>query len=364
MTAPIISRACRSGMTLGAALTLSAFLAAQAQPIRPDLGAGAPADLFATGLYADAKTLTVDPRHLAFSPQYPLWTDGAAKRRWISLPPNTRIDASDPDHWMFPAGTRFWKEFSFDGHRVETRYMEHLGEGRWSFAAYEWSGDGRSATLAPERGRAGAWPLGGGRSHSIPGNTDCRVCHGSGPAPVLGFSALQLSSDRDPEAPHAEPLPLGAVDLAMLVERGLIAGLPAGETPRVPAADSVERAALGYLHANCGHCHNDRGALADLGLDLALDMAEPAASARDTTFGMPLRDPPAGLPEGVTLRVAPGDPEASALLYRLGSRDRLLQMPPLGTALVDEEALTLLAQWINHQPRAGDPAPHTEGDFK
>ncbi|SDF12025.1 hypothetical protein [Limimaricola pyoseonensis] len=364
MSAPFLAGSRRGGATLGAALALSAMLAALAEPVRPSFGEAVPPDLFATGLYADPATRSVDPAHLAFSPQYPLWTDGAAKRRWISLPPGTRINASDPDRWLFPAGTRFWKEFAFDGQPVETRYMEHLGEGRWVFAAYEWSADGQDAPLAPERGRAGAWPLQGGRAHAIPGRSDCRVCHGSGPAPVLGFSALQLSPDRDPAAPHAEPLPAGAVDLAALVERGLVEGVPAGLAPRIPAADPVERAALGYLHANCGHCHDDRGALADLGFDLAHGLDDATPAVRATAFGVTLKDPPAGLPEGVGLRIAPGAPEASALLHRAGSRDRLLQMPPLGTALVDEEALALLARWIANQPRAEDPAPHIEGDLR
>ena len=103
----------------------------------------APQDLRETGLYADAETLQIDPKHLAFSPQYPLWTDGAAKRRWISLPPDSAIDASDPDAWIFPVGTRLWKEFSFNGRRVETRYMERRPDGQWLYAAYAWSADGR-----------------------------------------------------------------------------------------------------------------------------------------------------------------------------------------------------------------------------
>ena len=65
-------------------------------PLKP------PQTLQETGLYVDFATLHVDPDHLAFAPQYPLWTDGAAKRRWISLPPGTAIDASDPDAWVFP----------------------------------------------------------------------------------------------------------------------------------------------------------------------------------------------------------------------------------------------------------------------
>jgi mono/diheme cytochrome c family protein len=325
------------------------------------------ADLFATHLYSDPANLSVDPAHLAFSPQYPLWTDGAAKRRWISLPPGTAIDARGEDGWEFPVGTRFWKEFSFEGRRVETRYMEHLGDGHWIFAAYEWSADGSSATLAPERGRVDAWPLGKGRSHTIPSRNDCSVCHGSGPNPVLGFTALQLSPDRDPGTPHAEPLPPGAVDLAALVERGLIIGLQ-DVAPRIAAVTAVERAALGYLHGNCGHCHTDRGALADLGLDLAYGPGDATAPARSTTFDVPLHRPPAGLPDGVALRVAPGNPAASALLHRVGSRDRLLQMPPLGSALVDEQAIALLRAWIEaqHAPqdtnRAQTTAPPTKGE--
>ena len=44
----------------------------------------------------------IDPRNLAFSPQYPLWSDGAHKRRWISSAAGTAIDASRPDAWEFP----------------------------------------------------------------------------------------------------------------------------------------------------------------------------------------------------------------------------------------------------------------------
>ena len=155
----------------------------------------------------------VDPRHLAFSPQYPLWTDGAAKRRWISLPPGTAIDASDPDAWEFPVGTRLWKEFSFAGRRVETRFIERRPDGQWLYAAYAWSADGtRGAAASPRRGRRGAYPLGGGRSHTIPGVSDCKACHQGGRSEVLGFSALQLSPDRDPGR-AARRAPSG-VDLA------------------------------------------------------------------------------------------------------------------------------------------------------
>ena len=90
-------------------------------------------------------------RNLAFSPQYPLWSDGAAKRRWISLPPGTAIDASRPDAWEFPRGTRLWKEFSLD-RPVETRFIERLPDGSLALRrlCLERAGHGRDA-------RAGRW---------------------------------------------------------------------------------------------------------------------------------------------------------------------------------------------------------------
>ena len=44
--------------------------------------------------------------------------------------------------------------------------------------------------------------------------------------PVLGFSALQLSPDRDPLAPHAEPARPDHADLRSLVARGWLRNLP------------------------------------------------------------------------------------------------------------------------------------------
>ena len=82
-----------------------------------------PQHLRDTGLYADASMSRLQAGVLPFSPQYPLWSDGASKRRWIQLPPGASVDASRPDAWDFPRGTKLWKEFSH-GARVETRFIE------------------------------------------------------------------------------------------------------------------------------------------------------------------------------------------------------------------------------------------------
>ncbi len=256
----------------------------------------------------------------------------------------TAIDASDPDAWVFPVGTRLWKEFSFAGARVETRYLERKTNGQWLYAAYVWSPDGRDATLAPERGKRNAFALGGGRAHTIPGVSDCKACHQGGRSEVLGFSALQLSPERDPNALHAEK-PFG-IDLRDLIERGLLVGLPASlAPPRITAASATERAALGYLHGNCGHCHNERGPLSNVGLFLrhALDASSQAVA---TTWAHPMKKPAPGQSPDAVSRIEPGHPERSALLQRIASRYPALQMPPLGTALVDEAAVALLRRWI------------------
>ena len=45
------------------------------------------------------------------------------------------------------------------------------------------------------------------------------------------------------------------------------------------------------------------------------------------------------------LLVAPGDPSRSVLLHRMAIRGSG-QMPQLGTAIVDQRAVKLLAEWI------------------
>ena len=104
-----------------------------------------------TGLYAAGSATAVRADNLPFSPQYSLWSDGATKRRWLHIPPGTSIDASRPDEWDFPPGTKLWKEFSH-GRRVETRLIERLDDGTWRYATYVWNEEGTDARLAPAAG--------------------------------------------------------------------------------------------------------------------------------------------------------------------------------------------------------------------
>jgi hypothetical protein len=309
-----------------------------------------PPTLRDTALYADWDARTVSSANLPFGPQYPLWSDGAVKSRWLHIPKGRAIDASNPDVWTFPVGTRAWKEFRFGGRRVETRLIERTSAG-WKFATYLWNDEETDAPLAPEDGLRQSVPIREGIRHAIPSRTDCRACHEAGPVRLLGVSALQLSPDRDPLAPHAEPPPEGAVDLPALVARGLVRGLPPRfltSPPRIDAPSPVARAALGYLHANCGGCHTGAGELASLKFALNYTLAAPPSApppalltgvGQSSIFKVPA-------PTDAVERICAGRPDASVLVARMRSRHPLVQMPPLGTRIVDDEAVALIRKWI------------------
>ena len=309
----------------------------------------APARLCETGLYAAGRPGVVDPANRAFSPQYPLWSDGAVKKRWIYLPPGTAIDASDAADWKFPVGTRFWKEFTFNGRKVETRFIWRASADRWIFATYVWNEGGDDAALAPDAGVRGAVEIVDGRRHDIPGSNDCRACHGSQRPGPLGFNALQLSTDRDPNAIHGEPLAPGMITLATLASEGLLS--PArpdlvANPPRIWASSPRTRAVLGYFASNCGTCHNRSGETTFDGPSLKhSDLIDGDKVAGDllefaTTWQVP------GLPEGSSRMLSVTAPEASAMLVRMRSRRPSTQMPPLGTNLRDETAIDIITKWI------------------
>src|SRR5512139_2740662 len=127
---------------LAITLAAAATLATAAPGVEP-----LPQHLSATGLFAPSST-RLAAGVLAFAPQYPLWSDGTRKRRWILLPPGASIDASRVDAWEFPVGTKVWKEFGYGG-AIETRLIERVASGSWRFATYVWNADAADAELAP-----------------------------------------------------------------------------------------------------------------------------------------------------------------------------------------------------------------------
>lgn len=345
-------------LLLAAVLVLGGSAPAQDRDRRPR-EQSAPRLLTATGLYAEPASLRVHPGILPYSPQYPLWSDGAVKSRWVFLPKGKAINVSNPDAWTFPVGTKFWKEFSFKGRKVETRLLWHASANAWVYAAYAWRPDQTEADLVGDTGLRSAAEIAPGITHTIPGTLDCKSCHGNAFIPVLGFNTLQLSTDRDPNALHAEPLGPDMATLQTLVEQRLIQPVRrefVENPPRIHAANPRTRTALGYLSTNCGNCHRASSPIPDVSLDLRHAYGTPdevSAPGLHSTLG---RRTHCVIPDAVieTQAIAPGHPEASLIVYRMSSRRPISQMPPIGSALVDTEAVEFFRAWITQ-----DLAPRT-----
>lgn len=272
------------------------------------------------GLYRDMRDKTLAPDLLAYEPRYALFSDGASKRRFLRLPEGARIDSSVPDAWQFPVGTALFKEFAVGDKRIETRLLLRTGNGPRDYfmGAFVWNDDESDARFAPDGVRGAR-----GTEHDVPSVKNCFTCHQGEPGHVLGLSAIQQTD-----------LP------ADLLSDALPGDI---QTP----GDAVTSTALGYLHANCAHCHNPNGsARPDSDMDLRLRVADrtvEGTAAYRTTVRQPLqsfRDPNLGF------RVIPGDPEASALLHRMAERGSDRQMPPLGTKRIDPDGLNQVRAFI------------------
>lgn len=293
----------------------------------------APPTLSATGLYTDTANKTLHPTARAFSPMFPLWSDGSEKLRYIYLPACTTIDTSTMDQWAFPVGTRVWKEFSRnngDGTstRLETRFIHRFGQAfsDWLFVSYVWNDDETAATLVPTSGALNVK----GTGHDIPTQTQCHDCHNSAFERVLGFSAIQLNHTGAGET------------LSTLATAGLLSDPMA--TPFAIPGTTTAQQALGYLHANCGNCHNPQGTVfGHLWMQLSVDDATVEATNTFTTaVGVPTVGPGC---DGCD-RIAPGKPDQSALILRMNARGVTEQMPPLGSKVVDATGIAIVSEWI------------------
>jgi hypothetical protein len=292
---------------------------------------GEPYELRCTGLYSDWSSKTIAPDVRPYAPGIALWSDGAVKTRWIWLPPGTQIDTSDMDEWVFPVGTKLWKQFVVAGKLVETRLLWKQSIG-WYRTTYRWSSDGRDTTELVT-GDFDAEGLG----YEVPSQTQCDECHAGQKDGVLGFSAISLSH------PNATGLTLDA-----LTKEGLITATPA--RPIVVPGSVLDQGALGFLHINCGIvCHNkDYGAAYYTGFFMQLEVAhlESVQSTDTWITGVNQATEQFSAP-GIVARIAPGNPSGSCAYYRMSKRDSFSAMPPIDSHVVDEAGLSVIGAWID-----------------
>jgi hypothetical protein len=141
------------------------------------------------------------------------------------------------------------------------------------------------------------------------------------------------------------------LDLEELVDDDRLTAPPPGTTPRFALpGTTVDRAAFGYLHANCGGCHNPRSRVfLETPLELRLDVTKLASvttiPAHATTVNVP------GTVGGfVDPIVAPGNPAGSVMIVRMNFPGPPSKMPTLGTETVDPRGQDILTAWINQPP--------------
>jgi len=301
----------------------------------------APGTLAETGLYSKSgASPELAPYVHSYVANFPLWADGAGKDRYIFIPRCSTIDTQDMDHWQFPVGTRLWKHFSVDGKLVETRMIHRYGSGNsdWLFATYGWSAE------QPNDPAAAAIVLHGeidanGTLHDIPDPSACVSCHGKMPDKPLGFSAFQLSHSGD------------GLTMQKLSDWGWLT-VPARSGFPVPGTP-VQQAALGYLHGNCGGCHNSYGGIPhENPMLLRLSVAQTSYAQTDTlrtTIGVPTIN---AYPELHNKpRIDPQAPSNSAIYLRMSDRTKF-QMPPLATKFADTDGgVAAVTAWINSLPK-------------
>jgi mono/diheme cytochrome c family protein len=274
-----------------------------------------------------------------------------------------------------------WKEFAFteNGHRkkIETRLMERLNDGKWNMQSFLWNEAQTDAVLAPGEGVKNYYKLANGEYYDIPSQQDCLFCHSKGGAdvgpqktPVLGFSALQLSDDRDINAIHGETLYPRMLTLSILQNMKRVT-MPMASMPVIPESEKhpLQRRVFGYLYGNCAHCHNQAG-MAELSTTLSfyhdanathIQQNDTYRTALDKSIANYLQ--PANSPSKI---IEPGNAALSAIIYRMTNEyDQYsfvippwhhsggfaatfgVKMPFVGTNVIDEEAVSVISSYID-----------------
>ncbi len=314
-----------------------------------------------TGLYSDFAKKTIAADAKPYKPALELWSDGAEKSRFLMLPAGSKIDISDFDEWKFPVGTKVWKEFKIGGKLVETRLF-FKASADWKHTSYRWNAaendavrkdEGESITFA---GRASPYEM--------PTVGECDVCHGGRKDQLLGVEAVSLA------LPGATGL-----TLASLAADGKLSATPPFTTLKLPENAEVDGGdgglaapAIGWMHANCGSCHNGNATAAAVQTGLLLLVrpsqiapeAGPATVEQLDTWTTAVNHNSTRYNDDAGayfVRIVGGNPDASLVSILAGRRvpngtgpNPSVQMPPLVSRMVDAKGHKLLTDWITVIP--------------
>lgn len=319
-------------------------------------GAYPPERLSEWGLFADGAAQTPAEGVVPYEVISPLFSDYAAKHRFIRLPEGERIAYTAEGDWVYPNGTVLVKTFGFlhdlgdpsQGERlIETRLLV-LEDGAWRPYVYLWDNAQRDAELKPIGARVDvAWTHLDGApreaTYRVPNVVECVNCHGGNEAATpIGPRTAQMDLEYDYGA--------GLVNqIDHLDAIGWMAGEVQPQAERVRLADpfgagDLEARARAYLDANCAHCHHERGAAGQSGLWLGAEVTQ------SLQLGICKRPVAAGRATGGrTYDIVPGAPDESVLVFRMESLEPGIKMPETGVVTHDE-GVALIREWIAAMP--------------
>jgi glucose/arabinose dehydrogenase len=178
------------------------------EPTPPEKPAKFPTRLSETGLFRSVKAHEPEAGVVPYSVNAPLWSDGAAKERFLAVPGLEPIDMTGSRGWNFPDGTVLVKTFALDTpdgrRRVETRLLTKPA-GQWVGYSYRWNDEQTDAVLVGRAGADVAFTVkdaaapGGARRQTwhYPSRAECMVCHSRAANFVLGLSTEQMNRAHD-----------------------------------------------------------------------------------------------------------------------------------------------------------------------
>jgi uncharacterized repeat protein (TIGR03806 family) len=273
------------------------------------------------------------PGMIPYGVQNPLWSDGADKSRWFAIPDGTTVGVNADGTFAFPVGSVTMKEFSFGDTRVETRLMMLHDDGSWAGYTYQWNETGTDADLLPADKTVEVE----GHTWTFPSRSQCLQCHTAAANRVLGLRVEQLNGL------FTYPGGATANQMSTLDHIGVLDATfdPAGMADGWPTRDGdapVEDRARAYLASNCAMCHVPDGTGGG-----AMDYRYEVSFADTHTCGEIPVNGDLGVTDAQIL--APGDPASSVLSLRMHALDAH-RMPPVGTAVVDEDGVATIDEWI------------------
>ncbi|HVH44170.1 MAG TPA: PQQ-dependent sugar dehydrogenase [Labilithrix sp.] len=312
-----------------------------------------PKRLSETMLFKNVAALETEPGLVPYEINSPLWSDAAAKRRWISVPPGQRVELADDGTLKFPVGTTFVKHFELPAsvtprartRRLETRVLV-VGNDTSYGLTYRWNAEGTDAELLSEGVDEPIHDEAAGQTRSwhYPSFGQCWSCHRAENR-VLGFTAQQLHRVVD-----------GKPQVDALVARGVFdpgasAKWPVGLASPSDAAASLEERATAYLAANCSSCHHEGASFLGGGDTWRASPGVPLADRG--LIGQPHHNTPMAEKLGLVDAplIDPGNPDGSILMARIKTNDPDLRMPPLARNVVDADGARIIEEWIRAMPK-------------